>query len=204
MAGIAGQPLASIGQGTQQAIDAAKAAGFSGLSLVTVIAIARAESGLNPNAQNTNTDGSLDRGILQFNSRWHPEVTDSCAYNVNCAFQAAYRVSNQGRDFSPWATYTNKQYAQYLSNTGALTGVTIPDSLMQIQNQAQGNALKQIPVVGSIVGAVQGVTDPLASLTGTLNTLTNPTTWVRVGLFLGAIVIVIIGFTIVASGEMSK
>ena len=37
----------------------------------------------------------------------------------------------------------------------------------------------------------------------TLGTLTNPTTWVRVGLFFVALVFVIIGFSIAATGSQA-
>ena len=46
------------------------------------VRVAKAESDLNTKAINTNTDGSRDRGIFQINSKWHPEVTDDQAFNV--------------------------------------------------------------------------------------------------------------------------
>jgi Lysozyme like domain len=96
----------------------AQQAGFSGQSLTTVLAIANAESGLNPLAKNCNNPGgTCDRGILQINNYWHPEVSDACAYNPLCAFQQAFRISNNGRDFTPWTTYTNGTYKQFLGNT---------------------------------------------------------------------------------------
>jgi hypothetical protein len=38
------------------------------------------------------------------------------------------------------------------------------------------------------------------NLLGAFSTLTNPTTWVRVGLFAVALVLLIIGFSIAATG----
>lgn len=60
-----------------------------------------------------NIGGSIDRGYLQFNSFWHPEVSDACAYNAVCAFAAAFRVSG-GYNFSQWVTYDTGAYLRYL------------------------------------------------------------------------------------------
>jgi len=46
------------------------------------IRVALCESCLDPNAKNTNTDGSIDRGIYQINSKWHPEVTADQAFDA--------------------------------------------------------------------------------------------------------------------------
>lgn len=100
-----------------QARTYASQAGFTGNGLDTIVAIAQAESGLNTLAQGRNTDGSLDRGILQINSRFHAEVSDSCAYDPGCAFQQGFRISNGGKSFTPWSTYNNGAYLRYLSSS---------------------------------------------------------------------------------------
>ncbi len=102
-----------------QAQGYAQAAGFTGNGLSIIVAIAQAESGLNTNAKNVNTDGSIDRGIVQINNKWHPEVSDACAYDPACAFQSAYKISSKGTNFSPWATYTSGKYTQYMSSSKA-------------------------------------------------------------------------------------
>lgn len=45
------------------------------------VRVAKCESGLNPKAINTNTDGSKDRGIFQINDKWHPDVSDEQAFD---------------------------------------------------------------------------------------------------------------------------
>ena len=45
-----------------------------GLSPRLLWAIAKVESGFNPAALNTNTDGSFDYGLMQINSRWYPTL----------------------------------------------------------------------------------------------------------------------------------
>jgi murein DD-endopeptidase MepM/ murein hydrolase activator NlpD len=100
---------------TAQARQYAIAAGFSGNAAATIVAIAQAESTLNTNAKAVNGDGSIDRGVLQINSRWHAEITDACAYDAACAFRAAYQISSRGSNFTPWTTFTGGAYLRYMS-----------------------------------------------------------------------------------------
>jgi len=89
-----------------QAVMYARQAGFTGTGLVNAVAIAMAESGLNGNSINDTTSGiGLDRGIVKFNSVFHSDVPDSCAFSPLCAFQQMYRVSNQGTNFCEWCTF---------------------------------------------------------------------------------------------------
>ena len=47
------------------------------------IRVALCESSLQVGAKNTNTDGSIDRGLYQINSKWHPEVTADQAFDAD-------------------------------------------------------------------------------------------------------------------------
>jgi len=65
-----------------------RAAKLYGISPMLLEAIAMAESEMNPEALNRNTDGSYDYGIMQINSRWKTTlkgdwfyISDPC-YNV--------------------------------------------------------------------------------------------------------------------------
>ena len=94
-------------------------AGFTEPGLTTIIAIAQAESSLDPNATLDNKDSngtvtSTDRGILQINSRWHPEVSNEDAFNPVTAFQAGYEISRGGTNFTPWVTYNTGAYLRYV------------------------------------------------------------------------------------------
>jgi hypothetical protein len=68
-----------------------------------------------------NTDGSVDRGILQINNKWHPEVSDQCADSPPCAFKQAYRISSEGRDFTPWVTYKLGLHLPYVDAPDTMT-----------------------------------------------------------------------------------
>jgi hypothetical protein len=106
------------------AITYAKQAGFSGDSLVNIVSIALAESGLDANAQNcNNAGGSCDRGIVQINNYWHSEVNDTCAYDPRCAFKAAYSISNNGTSFTPWTTFTSGASSKFTNAVQAALGL---------------------------------------------------------------------------------
>ena len=114
----------------EDALRLAQAAGFPPSTVPVIVAIAACESGLNSEAVHVNVDGSLDRGILQINSRWHPEVSDACAFDPPCAFPEAYRISNQGTSFTPWVCYNTPTYREALIFATAvynsLTGIAQP------------------------------------------------------------------------------
>lgn len=96
----------------------AQQAGFTGQSLQDIVAIAMAESGGNTLASNTvGNSAGTDRGVLQINSFFHPDVTDACAYDPACSFRSAFNISNQGTNFNPWVTFTSGAYKKFLSNT---------------------------------------------------------------------------------------
>lgn len=126
-------------------------AGFRvGKGLATVIAIAGAETAgtFDPKITNTagNTPPSTDRGILQINSYWHPEVSDACAFDPVCSAIQGFRISSQGTSFSPWATYTNGAYKRYMST--AWMAIDAFQRVVQINGNvdslnAQINNLKQ-------------------------------------------------------------
>ncbi len=101
-----------------QLIQYIQQAGFSGQGLQNAAAVALAESGGNPQGC---PNGSVDRGAFQINNCYHPEVTDTCAFDPNCAAKAAFTISNGGTDFSPWSTFTSGKYQQFISQVqGAL------------------------------------------------------------------------------------
>ena len=42
-----------------------------------------------------NPGGGIDRGAFQINSKWHPEVSDECAFNLKCATEwTIMRIEN--------------------------------------------------------------------------------------------------------------
>ncbi len=106
----------------------ASRAGFSGDRLVTAVAVGMGESSCRPDAQNANgptsgcPNGSVDRGLWQINSCWHPSVSRSCAYDAQCNANAAYRISAKGTNFRPWVAYTSGSYRKHLEAARAAVG----------------------------------------------------------------------------------
>ncbi len=103
-------------------------AGFSGNGLVTAVAVGMAESGCSPTASNSNgptkgcPNGSVDRGLWQINSCYHPTVSKNCAYDAQCNANAAYRISSGGSNWQPWVTYNNGRCKAYLDQARAAVG----------------------------------------------------------------------------------
>ena len=106
--------------------DAARRAGFSGAALVTAVAVSLAENGGRVlRAGNTNLDGSRDRGPWQINDKAHPDVSDGCAFSLDCSAGAAFQISSQGRTFQPWTVWNTGAYKRYLPDAqGAVGGAT--------------------------------------------------------------------------------
>jgi len=100
-------------------------AGFSGNRLVTAVAVGMAESGCRPTAYLSNgptkgcSKGSVDRGLWQINSCWHPSVSRNCAYDAQCNANAAYRISSGGATWKPWVAYTDGRYKAHLAQAQA-------------------------------------------------------------------------------------
>ena len=139
---------------------AARDAGFSGASLVTAVAVSLAENGSRTlRAVGVNSDQwhSRDRGPWQINDHWHPDVSDSCAFDLSCAAKAAFKISDQGRSWTPWATFTSGKYKQYLSDASAnssaspTVGATGSSDLFGIGSAIQAGAA-QVLASAQVVG----------------------------------------------------
>ncbi|AQZ62451.1 hypothetical protein BKM31_14160 [[Actinomadura] parvosata subsp. kistnae] len=84
---------------------------------MTAVAVALAESGCNPGASHTNTNGTVDRGLWQINSI-HP-YSSECLFDAQCNANAAYAISGGGSNWKPWVTYNTGAYQKYLDRARA-------------------------------------------------------------------------------------
>ena len=75
------------------------------------MAIAKAESGLNPGAVNRNRDGSRDIGIFQINDRHGWSDEDRLDWKTNIRIAKELRDS---RGWNEWSVYNNGNYRNYL------------------------------------------------------------------------------------------
>lgn len=100
-------------------MNAVRAAGFSGMTAYVMGAVSLAENTsrklLEVNTAGNTPVGSRDRGPFMINDYWHPDVTDQCAFDLNCAAKAAYKISGGGTTFSAWTTYRSGAYLSHLS-----------------------------------------------------------------------------------------
>lgn len=60
------------------------------------VAVAHCESSLMPGAKSTTGGYGLDRGLYQWNEYFHPEISDRCAYDPECATRAFCRAVRSG------------------------------------------------------------------------------------------------------------
>ena len=49
------------------------------------VRVCSCESSYNPDAKNWNEGYGFDRGLYQWNEYYHPEISDKCAYDPECA-----------------------------------------------------------------------------------------------------------------------
>ena len=83
----------------------AKQEGFEELG--ELLALAQCESSFNPVCEFHSDEcinpynNSYDRGFFQISRRYHPEVTDECAFDLECATKESIRIIRQ-RGFEEW------------------------------------------------------------------------------------------------------
>lgn len=158
-----------------QIAGAAKAAGFSGTNLAKAVAIALAESGGNPNAHNGKApDNSY--GLWQINMigslgparrKQFGLSSNNALFDPQVNARAAYAIAGGGKTFRPWTTYTSGAYLRFMSRA----------------NTAAGNP--------SSAGAQQvGLSDGLSAVTEFFEFLSDPITWLRLGMILAGAILV--------------
>lgn len=147
-----------------QVIQALEAGGFSNDAAATMAAIGQAESGLDPNALG-------DQGLET--AKWGPSVgvfqirtlkadtgtgsdRDLARLQGNLVAQvaAALHISNGGRSFSPWSTYTDGAYTKYLPDGTNADNASLLDKVKGLPGSIAGGALDAItaPLVEGFKG----------------------------------------------------
>lgn len=99
-----------------------KDAGFPPASQTIAVAVALAESGGNPTAQHTNSNGSKDYGLFQINSI-HAELLNGHLWSdpLQNAIMAL-SISSNGANWQPWVTYNNGAFRTFLPRAARATG----------------------------------------------------------------------------------
>lgn len=65
--------------------------------------IAYCESGYNPKAKLVNNPKSIDRGLFQWNSYWHPQITDEIAYDPEKNARLGCKAIKEGKTKTYWS-----------------------------------------------------------------------------------------------------
>jgi hypothetical protein len=79
--------------------------------LVIAVAIAQAESSFNPGNVNKGSDA---RGLWQILTSAHPNRDPNQEFNATYNAQSMAIISDEGRNWTPWQTYTNGAYQRFL------------------------------------------------------------------------------------------
>lgn len=119
-------------------------------------AIAQAESSGNPNATNHNTNGTVDRGLFQVNSIHGSQSTHDLRRNV----RAAIAISNNGRNWTPWTTFTTGAYRRYFggraapSGSSPFAGASIQATAPHTGTDVKGALVDALLNSGSVKGSI--------------------------------------------------
>lgn len=62
-----------------------------------LIKLAKCESSLRPEMINDNGIYGLDRGLFQWNDKYHPEISNECAFSPECATKETIKLIKKGR-----------------------------------------------------------------------------------------------------------
>lgn len=190
----------------QQIAAAAREAGFTGEALVTIVAIAFAESGGDPRAHGDRDNprpGCGSYGLTQVNScptrdapghpRWGGQP--SALFDPVTNMRSAFAISNGGKTFQPWTTYRTGAYRAHLAKArvegtegASPAGSTLDGSTLDLD-------IAGIPIARD--GQPTGPLGALAAFDTLARLLTDPATWKRVlGVVVG-VVLLILGVALV-------
>lgn len=149
----------------QQLATLAEGAGFNLGQMPTMVAIALAESGGNPDAKHLNSNGTWDWGLWQINDV--NKIPGNLLDPGTNARAAKTIFDRQG--FKAWSTYNSGAYTRYLGRGNTAT-ISVPP-----------------PAAGGTVNNAPTELVNTQSLADISSELTSGGTWVRVGeMFLGA------------------
>lgn len=94
----------------KQALALCHYAGFRGKKLVQAVSIMGAESAREYLAFYVDPNGTTDRGLFQINDGAHPDFPDESAYLPIPNVRYAFKLSNGGKNWGPWATFGSGKY----------------------------------------------------------------------------------------------
>lgn len=125
---------------------------------------------------------SIDRGLCQFNDKWHPEVSTAEADNPRQALKHMFRVSGGFTNFSQWTAYGTERQKKFerlaLGHAFALPAGADDPSAGAAALGAVGGAM--LGAGGAVADAGAGAVKAVKSIPEFLELLSNPKTWIRI------------------------
>ncbi len=79
--------------------------GWNNNAIDILVKIANCESKFDSYAIGFNNNGTIDRGLFQFNSYWRKDVSNKCAFDIECATNEAINTANRNGNFNAWSCY---------------------------------------------------------------------------------------------------
>lgn len=148
-------------------------------------AIVMAESGGRTKIYN----GICCWGGYQFNTN---TLDKKCAVDPVCATQAAIRISDNGKDWSKWETFTNGNYQQYMSPKWK---GNLEDTVGNLQDMKDFSPLGIKGV--SLDDPLEALKNIAAFFTGLGELLLTPEGWARLAKLIGGAILVLWGLRVV-------
>ncbi|OXJ37969.1 lytic transglycosylase [Burkholderia sp. HI2714] len=154
------------------------AAAFQHVSVSLMRGIAQVESGMNPNAVNTNTNGTVDIGLMQINSTWLPTLAregitreslfDACTNAYVGAWILSQNIRQLGANWNAIGAYNSASPEKRLAYARKVYDAirTMPDSpdtpmpILPPSFTPPQQAQAYNPFASLSVSAPQGVTRP--------------------------------------------
>jgi hypothetical protein len=179
----------------QQVARYAHAAGFSGWQLTQAVAISFAEDGSHDTrAVHHNSDGSTDTGLWQINSVHR--IPQAQLFDPAKNAQAAWEISHQGNDFTPWTTYTSGASGNETNAAQqAIDSANIPGE------GSAGGVTGAVGDAGNTLHQAETNLNPLKwgeALASFLTTLGERSTWIRVAEIVGGLALGLAGLIFLA------
>lgn len=160
--------------------DKAAQAGFRGDALRIAVAVAMAESGGDADIYN----GTCCYGLWQINALVHKRFTPQQLRDPLINAKEAFRISSGGRNWRPWEAYTNNSYRKFLDDPG----ITQPDPNLKVGG-----------TIGEAISQAAGLTNLASTARRLVAAITQGGTWIRFGLVLGGVVLLISGIGFIAA-----
>lgn len=190
-------PRANVKLSDAQIAGYAKSVGFTGDALVKAVAIALGESSGNPFAHNTNAaTGDNSYGLWQINMLGSMGPARRRKFGISSNDElfdpaknakAAYAISNNGKNFRPWAVYTSGKYFSYMPRARKAAGN--PDTSGGAPGIEQAGLTDAFKWPGEILDFLEFISDP--------------NTWLRLGMIIAGGVLVLFGLFAI-SGQADK